>query len=122
MDELSQEWFELRDHRRRLYSRAVWVPVYGTILPLERGRYPEVGHVEETLAVGAAVVFNNKREKAEELDWHSWSLDNTTPYLDGDGRYFEAEAFYDDPDGRLGLRLVLTRYLNSAHPRHVFIN
>jgi hypothetical protein len=122
MDEFSQEWFELRDHRRRLYSRAVWVPVYGTILPLERGRYPEVGHVEETLAVGSAVVFNNKREKAEELDWHYWSLDNTTPYLDRDGQYFEAESFYDDPDGRLGLRLVLTRYLNSAHPRHVFIN
>jgi len=62
-----------------LYSRVVWVPVYGTILPLERGRYPEVGHVEETLAVGSAVIFNDKREKAEELDWHYWSLDNTTP-------------------------------------------
>ncbi|SHL98554.1 hypothetical protein SAMN05444389_102506 [Paracoccus solventivorans] len=97
MDELSQEWFELRDHRRRLYSRAVWVPVYGRILPSERGRYPEVGHVEETLSVGSAVVFNDKREKAEELDWHYWSLDNTTPYLNGDRQYFEAESFYDDP-------------------------
>jgi hypothetical protein len=61
MEELSQEWFELRDHRRRLFSRAVWVPVYGTVLPLERGRYPEVGHVEEVLAVGSAIVFNDKR-------------------------------------------------------------
>lgn len=122
MDELSKEWFELRDHRRRLYSRAVWVPVYGTIHPLELGRYPEVGHVDEVLAVGSAVVFNDKREKAEELDWHYWSLDNTVPYLGGDGQYFEAESFYDDPDGRLGLRLVLTHYLNSDHPRQVYIN
>ena len=122
MDELSQEWFELRDLRRRLYSRAVWVPVYGTILPLERGSYPDVGHVEETLAVGSAVIFNDKRDKAEALDWHYWSLDNTAPYLDADGHYFEAESFYDDPDGRLGLRIVLTHYLNSAHPRQVHIN
>lgn len=122
MEELSQEWFELRDHRRRLFSRAVWVPVYGTVLPLERGRYPEVGHVEEVLAVGSAIVFNDKRDKAEELDWHYWSLDNTVPHIDGDGQYFEAESFYDDPDGRLGLRLVLTHYLNSAHPRQVYVN
>ena len=122
MDELSREWFELRDHRRRLYSRAVWIPVYGTIIPLERGRYPEVGYVEEVLAVGSAVIFRDKREKAETLDWHYWSLYETAPYLDEDGKYFEAESFGDDPDGRLGLRLVLPHYLNSAHSRQVYIN
>ncbi|MDP2082999.1 MAG: hypothetical protein U0934_00475 [Pseudotabrizicola sp.] len=122
MEEFSQEWFELRDLRKRLFSRAVWIPVYGSILPIERGKYPELGHVEEVLAVGSAVVFNSKREKAEGLDWHYWSLDNTTPYLKDDGQYLEAESFYDDPDGRLGLRLVLTQYLNSSHQRQIFIN
>ncbi|WP_416799474.1 hypothetical protein [Ciceribacter azotifigens] len=122
MDVLSKEWFELQDHRRRMFSRAVWIPVYGTVLPLERGRYPDIGHVEETLAVGSAVIFNNKREKAEKLDWHYWTLDNSTPYVGDDGQFFEAESFYDHPDERLGLRLVLTHYLNSAHPRQVFIN
>jgi hypothetical protein len=122
MDELSKEWFELADHQRRLFSRNVWVPVYGSVLPLERGQYPDIGHIEETLAVGTAVVFHDQREKAEELDWHSWSPDNTSPYLDGDGQYFEAESFYNDSEGRLGFRLVLTNYLNSAHPRQVFIN
>ncbi|WP_125182830.1 hypothetical protein [Minwuia thermotolerans] len=38
------------------------------------------------------------------------------------GQYFEAESFYDDPDERLGFRLVLTQHLNSAHQRQVFIN
>lgn len=122
MDELSKEWFELADHQRRLFSRNVWVPVYGSVLPLERGQYPDIGHIEETLAVGTAVVFHDQREKAEELDWHYWSPDSTSPDLDGDGQYFEAESFYDDPEGRLGFRLVLTNYLNSAHPRQVLIN
>ncbi|NTG12335.1 hypothetical protein G6L33_01040 [Agrobacterium rhizogenes] len=122
MEEFSQEWFELRDHRRRLFSRAVWIPVYGAIFPVKRGLYPEIGHVEETLIVGSAVIFYDKREKAEQLDWHDWSLDSTTPFLDGDGRYFEAESFCDDPEGRLGFRLVLSQYYNEAHARQVCIH
>lgn len=122
MKELSQEWFELQDHRRRLFSRAVWIPVYGVIVPIKRGRYPETGFVEETLAVGSAVIFADKREKAEELDWHYWPFDDTGSYLKQDGRYIEAESFYNDSDGRLGFRLVLSQHYNSAHPRQVCIN
>ncbi|WP_330083985.1 hypothetical protein [Methylocystis iwaonis] len=122
MQELSQEWFELKDHRRRLFSRAVWIPVYGTIFPAKRGEYPEIGHVQETLAVGSAVIFEGKRAKAEELDWHCWSLNNTTPYLNDDGRYCEASTFYEEPGGSLGFRLVLSQYHNSLHPRQVIIH
>lgn len=123
MDELSQEWFELRDHHRRLFSRAVWIPVYGTVFPLQRGGYPDIGHIEETLAVGSAVILNTQREKAEELAWDSLSLSNdTVPYLDESGQYFEADSFYENPDERLGFRLVLTQHLNSTHPRQVLIN
>ncbi len=122
MDELSKEWFELRDHQRRKFCRAVWVPVYGTVKTLERGRFPEVGHVEETLAVGSAVVFNDQREKAEELHWHHWRPDGSIPFLRADGQYFAAESFYGYDDGNIGLVLVLTQYLNSAHPRQVLLN
>lgn len=122
MQELSQEWFEMKDHRRRLFSRAVWIPVYGTISPVKRGKYPEIGHVEETLTVGSAVIFQDKRARAEELDWHCWSSDNTTPYFNDDGKYCEACTFYDEPSGSLGFRLVLSQYHNSLHPRQVIIH
>jgi hypothetical protein len=122
MEEFSQEWFELRDLRRRLFSRAVWIPVYGSIYPIKRGEYPEIGHVEETLIVGSAVIFRDKREQAEELGWHDWSHRDTTPYLDGEGRYIEAETFNDNADGRLGFRLVLSQHFNSTHARQVFIH
>jgi hypothetical protein len=102
MEEFSQEWFELRDLRRRLFSRAVWIPVYGSIYPIKRGEYPEIGHVE--------------------LGWHDWSHRDTTPYLDGEGRYIEAETFNDNADGRLGFRLVLSQHFNSTHARQVFIH
>lgn len=122
MEELSKEWFELVDHRRRQYSRAVWVPVYGVIQPIKRGKYPDIGHVEETLAVGSAVIFNDKRKKAEELDWHYWSHSDTIPHIEENGRYCEADVFYDDPDGNLGFRLVLSQHHNSLHPTQVSIH
>lgn len=122
MKEFDKEWFELQDYRRRLFSRAVWIPVYGTVLPVNRGKYPEIGHVQETMAVGSAVIFNDKRKEAEELEWHYWQFDNTVPYLEDNGKYVEAESFHDSLDGRLGFRLVLGQYYNAAHPRHVFIN
>ncbi|NEX48343.1 hypothetical protein [Pseudotabrizicola algicola] len=122
MEELSKEWFELRDHRRRQFSRAVWIPIYGIIFPKKHLEYPEIGHIEETFAVGSAVIFNDRRNEADDLEWHYWSQDNTIPYLTDDGTYCEAEAFHDGPAGRLGFRLVLSQYINAMHPRQVSIN
>ncbi len=122
MNKLSQEWFELRDLRKRLFSRAVWVPLYGTVLPIKEGKYPEIGHVEEVLAIGSAVIFSNKREQVEDLDWHYWSLDSTVPYLGDDGTYFEADGFQDGPEGSLGFRIVLSQHHNSLHPRQVMLH
>jgi hypothetical protein len=122
MQEFSKEWFELNDHRRRYYSRAVWIPVYGTIFPIKRGEYPEIGHVEEILTVGSAIIYDDKREEAEELGWHYWSVGDTTSHLSDDGKYIEADAFHGDPDGSLGFRLVLGQYYNSLHLRQVSLH
>lgn len=122
MDELSQNWFELQDVRRRKFSNAVWIPLYGVRLPIKRGRYPEVGYVEEVLAVGTAVIFDGMRERAESLGWSSWSLDGSVPYLDEDGRYSKADTFHETADDRLGFRLVLNQYYNSLQPRQIRIH
>lgn len=122
MNTLDKDWFELQDIRRRLFSRAVWIPVYGAITPIKQSVYPEIGYLEEVLVVGSAIIFNNSREKVEDLNWNYWNIDNTIPYLDKDMRYLEAESFYINPNERLGFRLVLSQYYNSMHPRQVCIN
>lgn len=122
MEQLSKEWFELADRRKRLFARAVWIPVYGLLHPIREGEYPQIGHVEETLIVGSAVVEGEKRGKAEELDWHYWSQDNTTSYLSDEGEYQQADSFYDTAEGPLGFRLVLSQNYNSLHPRQVTIH
>ena len=51
MEQCSKEWFELVDHRKRLFSRAVWIPVYGLENSITEGSYTDIGHVEELLNV-----------------------------------------------------------------------
>ncbi|MGR3661491.1 MAG: hypothetical protein ACU0CA_09960 [Paracoccaceae bacterium] len=67
MQKFSKEWFELADHRRRQFSRNVWVPIYGTQKPIEAGNYGMPGFEEELLAVGAVLIDSDKREVADRL-------------------------------------------------------
>ena len=122
MEEPSKEWFELADHRKRLYARAVWIPVYGTVHPIKFDSYPNIGFVEETLAVGSAVIFNAGRDKAEELEWKYWPQSDTTPYVDDHGKYHDSSLFYDENEVCLGFRIILSQHLNSLHPRHVSLH
>ena len=122
MLELSKEWFELQDHRKRLFSKAVWIPVYGSIHPIQRYKFPDLGHIEETLVIGTAVIFEEHKSKVEELDWHHFSSDDSRPFIDDDGKYHEAGTFFGWGNENIGFRLVLNRYLNPLHPRQVTIN
>lgn len=122
MERLSKEWFELADYRKRLYSRAVWIPVYGTFHPIKVDKYPNIGFVEETLAVGSAVIFKDRRAKAEELEWSYWNQSDTIPYIDRQGKYHDSTLFYDDEEVCLGFRIILSQHLNSLHPRHVSLH
>ena len=122
MDKFSKEWFELKDHRKRLFSKSVWIPVHGIVHPERTGEYPDIGHVEETLIVGSAVIYDQHREEADGLEWHYWTPNDTVPYLDDDGRYFTADSFYVRDGERLGFRLVFSQFLNTLHPSQVSIH
>ena len=122
MEKLSKEWFELADHRKRSYSRAVWIPVYGTTYPIKVDKYPNIGFVEETLAVGSAVIFNDGRAKAEELEWSYWNQSDTIPYVNDQGKYHDSTLFHDENEVCLGFRIILSQYLNSLHPRQVSLH
>lgn len=120
--EAEKEWFELKDVRRRSYSKAVWIPIYGSNHPKSELTYPEVGHIDDLLVVGTAVIFNRNRDEAEKLGWHEFSLDGCGPYISDDGVYYEAGDFPYGASEVLGFRLVLNQHLNSKHPAQVYIH
>lgn len=115
-------WFELTDVRKRLYSKAVWIPVYGGKHYIKHLKYPAIGYSEDHLVVGSAVIYNDMREAAEKLDWSSWVQDGTAPYLSSKGEYFTAGSFTGWSDKELGFRLVLGQHINSAHARTVMLH
>ena len=117
-----KEWFELKDVRRRSYSKAVWVPVYGSCHPRSELKYPEVGHIDDLLVVGTAVIFEQHRNQAEKLGWHEFSQDSCGPYVSEDGTYYHAGDFPYGDKNVLGFRLILNQHLNSKHPTQVYIH
>lgn len=122
MKELSKEWFELIDHRKRLFSKAAWIPIFGVRHPVKRSKYPECDFVEETLVIGAAAIYLPHREEAEKLDWHSFSQDTSRPYLDDDGKYHDLSAFTGWGNDDIGFRLVFSQRANALHPTRVSIH
>jgi hypothetical protein len=118
----SKDWFELADHRRRFFSRTVWVPIYGTQQPLKESTYGLEGHEEELLAVGAVLIDSDKRELAERLGWSEVGLPNTSHYVFDDGRYKLVQTFLYNDNEQLGEFLVLSQYVNQANERVVHIN
>ncbi len=122
MKELSKEWFELIDHRKRLFSKAAWIPIFGVKHPVKLGTYPECDFVEETLIIGAAAIYAPYRVEAEKLDWHSFSQDTSRPYLDDNGKYHDVSAFTSLKNDDIGFRLVFSQHVNALHPTRVSIH
>ena len=122
MKKFSKEWFELSDLRKRLFSNAAWIPVYGYKTVSENGRYPDVGYNSETISIGAAAIFAEFREDAEKLEWTDFNRTDHSPFLSNENEYFETSSFFDWGEKKLGFSLAMSRYLNSSHPRQVEIH
>lgn len=122
MKKLSKEWFELEDLRKRYFSKSTWVPVYGTYTIDETETYPSVGYSSEVLAIGAAVIFQSHRAKAEAQDWSQFSHQESSAYLNEEKMYSNPDTFTDNSGSKIGFRLVLSQSMNSGHSSRVEIH
>jgi len=122
MKKLSKEWFELKDLRKRYFSKSTWVPVYGTNTIDETEAYPSVGYTSEILSIGAAVIFHKHRAESEKQDWHHFSLGESSAYLNEQNVYSNPDTFTDNSGSKIGFRLVLSQSMNSGHPLRVEIH
>lgn len=110
---LTKKWFEMTDLQKRRFANGTWIPVYGIKTISEEKRYPEAGFFKEILVIGAAVIFEEHREEAEEQGWSRYSHDNSSAFLHWtSGDYVKAEAFTGNSDNEIGFRLVLSQHTN----------
>lgn len=122
MQKFSKDWFELTDHRRRLFSRAVWIPIYGSQKLTNEGKFGLEGHEEEFLMVGSVLIDNKKREIADRLGWHEVGIPDTSHFVFSDGRYKQVQTFLYNDDEPLGEFIVLSQYINHANERVIHIS
>ena len=104
---MDQEWFEMRDIRRRNYSKSVWIPLRAAIQFTSRGKYGHVGYIEDFFGSGSIAVPADKLDVAKKLEWDDIGIgDQHCGYID-DGRYITADIYKDFRGEFEGVNLVL---------------
>jgi hypothetical protein len=110
----NQEWFELRDVRRKKFAESVWVPLRLAHQIEHIGKYGFVGFKEEFSGAGSLAVPISRREQALKLGWGDIGLSHTQGVWAHDEFYKTAEAYENRPGEPLGTQLVLVQTFDNA--------
>lgn len=118
-----QQWFEMKEVRRRKLSSAVWIPLRQSETVLSIGESGKVGFQEDTICIGCVAIHKDHREIGETLGWMDVGLShNPGPYAFNDGRYKPSDVFlYNDQD-EIGVELILVQSLNDDHQQRWLVN
>jgi hypothetical protein len=117
---MTQEWFEMRDIRRRALDAAVWIPLRAAQTIDERGKSGHLGHRKEFFGLGSVAVPVEQRSLAEKLSWSDLGLLHShSPHVEK-GEYVPTEVFKDR--GLVGVRLVLEQAGNRKEHHEWHLN
>ena len=112
-----QTWFEMEEVRRKLYSKAVWIP-----LRENRTEKHDDG-AEEIYGSGSIAFYLDRRAKAEKFGWSDIGLSHDGgPYASTDGRYKPCEVYQYNEGEELGFDLVFDQFVGGDHPRVWHLN
>ncbi len=111
---MPQEWYEMRDLRRRRLSESVWVPLRCSKYIENVGKHGHLGHRLEFYGVGTVAVPVTQKSAAEKLGWMDIGISHSHFGAVIDEIYYPADAF--EGRGISGVHLVLDQQGNSADP------
>lgn len=104
-------WFHFADIRKRLLSKAVWVPLRASEIASD-GDYGRAGWREEFFGLGSVAVPLAKRDQAEKIGWQE--LSNSQGVWATRKLYKPAEAFQYHEGEDVGVALVLAQDFDTA--------
>ena len=114
---MDQDWFELRDIRRRSVTGAVWVPLQARRKFQDVGQYGHDGYVEDYFGSICIMFPIESRDEALALEWgqanRSWS---SRPYFEGED-YIPCDAFESFSLAGRGRYLVLQQSFDTGDPK-----
>jgi len=119
---VNQDWFEMKDIRKKNYSKSVWIPLRAIYNLIKEGKYGFEGYKEEFFGSGCIAVPTKNIEAAKKLGWEDIGISHEhSGYVDN-GVYTPADI-YKKYDGELdGIHLVLDQMSYDKSPNVWHLN
>jgi hypothetical protein len=122
MEFMNQDWFEMKDVRRRKLATSVWIPLRAVHTIEKHGSYGYDGFKEEFFGAGTLAVSVEKKAKAEKLGWMDVGIIHEHGSYVQDDKYHPADVYEDDNGEFRGIYLVLEQRANSIETKEWHLN
>ncbi|MFA4957774.1 MAG: hypothetical protein WC556_12465 [Candidatus Methanoperedens sp.] len=111
---MEQNWFEMRDIRRRKLASAVWIPLRAIDRIEDIGKFGHLGNQSEFFGVGTLAVPTESKDEMHKLSWSDIGImHNHCGCVEG-GKYIPSDVDEGYRAKYTGLHLVLDQRGNSA--------
>ena len=91
---MKQDWFEMKDVRKRNFDKSVWIPLR-SLLSVSEGKYGHEGYKEDFFGSFSIAVPVEEIENAKFLKWGDLNFTIHSGIVE-DGKYTRAEIYKDD--------------------------
>ena len=96
---MDQEWFSMKDIRRRNLAAAAWIPLRAARTFEHVGQLGFVGFREDWFGAASLAVLTDNRSDALNFDWEAIGIRHNHAGRVDSGRYVPADV-YEDVQGR----------------------
>jgi len=117
--QVNQEWFEMRDIRRRNFRKSVWIPLRAALQNESSGTYGYVGYKEDFFGSGSMAVPTISLDAAKKIEWTDVGLSHHHSGYVEDGSYIPVDTYKDYRGELEGVHLVLEQMSHDDEP-HVW--
>src|SRR5450755_4141658 len=100
---VNQDWFEMRDVRRRQIAGWVWVPLRVSHNLAKQGLYGHAGYSEEFFGLGSVAVPISRREQGNALGWSEIGLIHSQSSYAFPASYKPVDVYQRNDEQDLGI-------------------
>ena len=118
---MDQEWFEMRDIRRKNFSKSVWIPLRAIYEINRQGKYGYEGYKEEFFGCGSIAIPTTNVASVKKLGWSDVGIDEHSSYFE-DSEYIPVDTHKIYGESFVGLRLVIDQRACDDEPSTWYLN
>lgn len=111
---MEQNWFELKDERKRFFNESVWIPLRASVSSRNDTKPWHSGYKEEFFGVGSVAIPLSKKEAGESLSWSNIGLINEQRSYAFEDSYKPADIYQNHDEVDFGVELVLKQSFHDV--------